>query len=500
MSWRSIQEILDYEYCPKYWTANREHRFQQFHDLPVSQLLERFENRLKVYKETQKTKRVNANYKKKRKRKSKRKRESTVPALIVGTILTMVLFYYNLIYFLFFLFAMILFAFLYFRYRKNRHSVSPGNDDVHLLLEKELKSNPQLILLDPPSSPYSNKTNVFGEIPNIKRENGRFVVTIDRSDFTLPRYAQFAPHRDLIELIFYMYLIHTNFFTTNITGIVQYHNDTRKIEWSDNNLKKGKSYIDKNKIKKSLAKIGKINEAIKKYSSHQNIKPHFGRCAQCPLLKQGCRYASRYHKLQIPKNFNEDTEKTYLKFKNIYSQLERTTWHHWKDQIQTFVRFIHLSPTIKKHIMDQVSESKIYDIDAMIDTAIFNQNELYNGHFFSNIENRSFSYQLLLYLSKVGKNRLKPLMAAYGQTKNYDYKTSYDVKINNFIKKTILLSEFVLGIGAMLEEHLEKNKTDKNNVVYNYFRQTLKIEHNKGTIIQPTIKTNVDIADEEQGE
>lgn len=148
-----------------------------------------------------------------------------------------------------------------------------------------------------------------------------------------------------------------------------------------------------------------------------------------------------------------------------------------------------LTAAEEKAFRYDVSPSEVHCV-VMID-----QLEIHNGNFQSNIERRSFCYQLLLYLAEVNKNRIKPLMPAYGLTKKYDYRTNDDVKINHFINKNILQSKLVLEIGVMLEEYLEKNKPKQNKVVYNYFRQILNIDHNMGNIIQPTIKTNVTLDD-----
>ena len=491
MNWRSIQEILDYEFCPKYWQTMREHRF---YNPPVTLLLERFDRRLETFNKIQSTKKRSTKNNKKRKRK--RKKESMVPALVIGAAFMVYLFYYHLFYFFLLLITILLITFFYYRLTKRRNTVSPITKKIYPAFKEELKNNPSLVLLDPPSSPHSKKTYVFGEIPNIKWKKGKFIITIDRSNSKLPKYAPYASYRDWIELVFYMYLIHTNFLTTNISGFIQYQNDTKRIEWPNKtNSKKNKLY--KYIIDKSLSKIKDINNKnIKNYSPQQNINPHFGRCAQCPLQNQGCQYARRYPKFYIPKDSNENVENTYLQFREIHSsQLKKTTWHHWKDQIRSFIHLMHSSPIIKKYLKNQVSKSKIFDIDTMIDTAIFNKKELHNGNFQSNIERRSFCYQLLLYLAEVNKNRIKPLMPAYGLTKKYDYKTNDDVKINHFINKNILQSKLVLEIGVMLEEYLEKNKPKQNKAVYNYFRQILNIDHNMGNIIQPTIKTNVTLDD-----
>lgn len=482
MSWRSIQEILDYEFCPKYWEVNREHRFQ---DLSVPLLLERFDQRLKVVRESQQTAKNRSKNKKKRKRNTKQKRESMAPAWVIGAILLGLLFYYDKVYFFLLLTIYLLVTFFYVRISKKRRS-SSSRFDVRHLLKEEVKNNQNLILLDPPSSPSSKKTNVFGEIPSIQFKKETVVVTLDRSDFKLPRYAQYASHRDLMELIFYMYLINTNFFTTNIDGIIRYQDTTRKIEW----MKKD----SKSKIEKSLEKIGRIHLSIRNTSSHQTIRTHFGRCAQCPLINKGCEFADRNPELLIEKNAEENVEKTYQHFKHVYTQLKNTTWYYWKDQIREMVDIIQSSPTIKKYLKSQVVESKFFDLDAMIDTAILNQQKLHNGHF-SASEEVAFCYQLLFYLAEVRKDRLKPLMPAYGQMKRYDYRTSNDVKIRNFINNTV--DKFLFEIGVMLEEHLEnhqeKHQPNQKTVVYNYFRQTLRIDNNHGTIIRPTIKNKVEL-------
>lgn len=405
MNWVNVKELEDYLYCPELWWHRRE---QNTSNLDIYPLRERYEKR---WKKKQTLLRLQEELKTK-KRKAKRKKSSTS---VLGNIAEFV----------------------------KRTRMKSLEKQLHpaRLVREEKKVNPRLLLADV----SSNNQNIYCESINVRWETQSLVVTLDRSDTSLPSYLPNAFYSDLCILVFQMFLVRAHFFTDNIKGKIKYKNYEKEIYWKKNSGKTLDSIT-----KRLLNDVTKIVEIISSGKKKQ-VKPFPFRCGQCELASRGCTKMQSYPKLDTTNLSEENIEQTYLLFAQAKNNLYRTSWIHWQKDAEILVKIIYSSPHIQQDISKYCKKDQLYDIEEMIRTAALYKRELFN-RFMLKKDELTFAYQFLLYLSTAKVEAIKKLVPAYGVTERYDTRTSLDILINNCVHK--ILRNFLEKLDQYLQSLL----------------------------------------------
>jgi hypothetical protein len=401
MSWTNLKEVVDYLFCPDYWWIQRD---QHNYSLDfIADLRVRYEKRLKKHNLLQRLlKEYQTKYKTRKKSSKKRTSKSSNGGL-----------------------SSFIKAWNEWRLNRLQTQMHPAR-----LLKEEKHINPLLTLAD-----TSNESlNIFAESINVRWENNKLIVILDRSDKPLPGYQPIAFYSDLCLLSLHMYLVHVNFFTDKIEGLVKYSNyKEKKLYWRDKKT---------NKLNQRTAKL--LSQAKKHIKAIQagtkkNTSPLPFRCANCKFAQQQkCEKATSYPTLYIKNNKpEEDIKLTYMKFRHAAANLFNTSSNHWQRNAQELVNVMHSSYHIKQAIAKHCSSDTYYDIEEMVKTASIYKKELYNSYFTKKNE-KVFGYQFLIYISEKGRRKLiHELIGAYGNIQGYDAQTSTDILIKNLIRKIL---------------------------------------------------------------
>lgn len=461
----NASDLTNYLYCQEYWNKNREQNLVNFDQIANLQRLTKRINQYERFMEIRKRYFTNE-----RVRKSLHKKENMI---LVGLVLLGIPIG---VYLLFqsYVFSLILFLFLLTLWggkvaRKQLYLfVNRKTTPLQLILE-ERKMNRQLILIDP-------VTNIYGEIPDIRREKGIFYVTLDRSHIYSHSFFLRTLKSDELLMSIYLHLLKVNFLIpeSQLIGEICYKNQKMMVPYS----KKSK------KIKKASNTIEKRLEGIvKKYNPKISAKfkglPF--RCAQCTHYRQGCEKFRDFPKLKVIQGSEEDNTKTYHLFRQTSSRLLNTNWMNWKKDVQTLVKVLHSSSLISKRLQQFNQNVDKYDIKEFIESAIFHKCRLTNGYLLAKKRELAFSYQLLLYLANHGTvTELKPLMKYYGIYEKEDNVISLDIKIVNFFGVTI--RNFVDEIDQYLSSKVPEDKVMQIQQTFNNQNGQMNISFDSSSI------------------
>lgn len=421
--------IVEYIFCPEYEWKRREFNTK---NIDTSLLIQRFEKRKKRYQDFLQLKQSQQKTWKNRKKKQS---------------------------FLSSIFSQLQQR----RYEKLQKTTHP----LHLLSE-EKKENRNLTLMD-------KDNGLYADIKEVRWDNGKLVVTIDRSDIPLPSYAPYTRYSDLIAVVIQMNLLYINFFTENIKGVIRYQNNKKKkITWQDPRVKPLLKDID-NQVKK--VQQGNI----------KTITSYPFRCRFCSFKDNGCEKASTFPRLESRTGEKEDEVQIFQDFHKAVSSLLNTHWQHWDKDVRDLGKVIVRSKLIQD-VIKSYQSSKIFDVEEMIQTAAWNKKELYN-RYLSPKDEFSLGYQILLYLSKtrnVGK--VETLIKSYGMTQKQDTRTHKDILVQRFFSK--ILKIFLGTIEFELKKKLPKEVA---NITQNLFNHSQVIfSHDESNVNATMIINDVD--------
>ncbi|WP_139279070.1 hypothetical protein [Seinonella peptonophila] len=337
---------------------------------------------------------------------------------------------------------------VWFKIKERGISVFNSSKNIHVssFLRQEQKVNPTLNLVDP-------EFNIFGEVPGVKLRNGSLVITLDRSDEQLPSYLPLIKKKDLFILALYMRLLNINFFTNQIIGEVYYKNYTKPkvLRWEHQKTRQ----IVNNVVTEVKVLIKKIRPASQKY-----FPALFFRCAECEFFRNGCQKRTQLKFQRVKQNREEDIVELHRNFLQIKSKIEKTSWEHWKNDIQDFARFISSSPTMQKVINKIYRHKRNYDIEEAIETSAIHGTGLYNEYMItrrSRKEEITFSYQLLMYLSI--KANKKTMAKFFGSD---DVR---DQKVREFFDK--VFRNLYFEINNYLVSLIPENVAQNNYITFN---------------------------------
>ncbi|WP_044640634.1 hypothetical protein [Risungbinella massiliensis] len=333
---------------------------------------------------------------------------------------------------------------------------------------EEIKDNDTLLLAD-----VSYQKPLYGEISQIKLENGSIVFTLARTEEkqSPPSYQPNSRYSDLIVLSAYLYLIKLHFPRHKVLG---------KIDYGKNTSSNIHSYeYGSSKMVKAEKIMFKLLDEINNGKTNRVIPVFPFRCPTCPLYTQ-CDKKMIYPIRQLKGTKEEDPKYLLEEYLRLYTKLLKSSWSTWKGNLKEYNQFLHSHKKTRTVLEKILNKKTLYDMQHLVQTGVFHERDLYNSYM-SKKELPNFQYQLMLYLDA---NRIltpiKELMKAYGLTQFYDHKSNHDILIHNFLEKELYMIHSLIKKELSLDLPVETVKQIVNN--YTVEHGQINIANDQGKI------------------